>query len=243
MNLVSIFFVYLGSCNGHREPERSRLANSLVTVRLLQPPQGEGPHCGLVYGRARVSLLSFFFFLLLFQTSHRIQWWPILDDESEQFVWTETRHLSETHSLWTVWLTCQPKITPAVIFLLFLFVCSYLNAIQTLCPHILRYLVVAILTNRRRRHVIKDVIEIIKQVDFFLPSFLSSVWGFVCFGVCCVEWWLILDDESEKVVWTETRHLSDHAWFLVGDWWDFFLLMALMVDFLKKFDGFFPLFL
>jgi translation initiation factor 3 subunit E len=33
----------------------------------------------------------------------------------------------------------------------------YLNAIQTTCPHILRYLTTAVITNKRRRIVLKDL--------------------------------------------------------------------------------------
>ncbi|MEQ2183201.1 Eukaryotic translation initiation factor 3 subunit E-A, partial [Goodea atripinnis] len=43
----------------------------------------------------------------------------------------------------------------------------YLNAIQTMCPHILRYLTTAVITNkdvRKRRQVMKDLVKVIQQV-------------------------------------------------------------------------------
>lgn len=43
----------------------------------------------------------------------------------------------------------------------------YLNAIQTMCPHILRYLTTAVITNkdvRKRRQVLKDLVKVIQQV-------------------------------------------------------------------------------
>ncbi len=40
----------------------------------------------------------------------------------------------------------------------------YLNAIQTMCPHILRYLTTAVITNKRRRTVLKDLVKVIQQV-------------------------------------------------------------------------------
>jgi hypothetical protein len=48
-------------------------------------------------------------------------------------------------------------------------VCRYLNAIQTMCPHILRYLTTAVITNRRRRQayhhqLLKDLVRVIQQV-------------------------------------------------------------------------------
>ena len=46
-----------------------------------------------------------------------------------------------------------------------MFSSRYLNAIQTMCPHILRYLTTAVITNKRRRTVLKDLVKIIQQVS------------------------------------------------------------------------------
>ena len=49
-----------------------------------------------------------------------------------------------------------------------LFSARYLNAIQTMCPHILRYLTTAVITNkdvRKRRQVLKDLVKVIQQVS------------------------------------------------------------------------------
>lgn len=40
---------------------------------------------------------------------------------------------------------------------------AYLNTIQTTCPHILRYLTTAVITNKRRRNVLKDLVRVIEQ--------------------------------------------------------------------------------
>ena len=42
--------------------------------------------------------------------------------------------------------------------------CRYLNTIQTMCPHILRYLTTAVITNKRRKAVLKDLVKVIQQV-------------------------------------------------------------------------------
>ncbi|KAI0224241.1 Eukaryotic translation initiation factor 3 subunit E [Lamellibrachia satsuma] len=42
----------------------------------------------------------------------------------------------------------------------------YLNAIQTMSPHILRYLTTAVITNKRKRHVLKDLVNIIQQESY-----------------------------------------------------------------------------
>ena len=53
--------------------------------------------------------------------------------------------------------------------IVFLLAFRYLNAIQTMCPHVLRYLTTAVITNRRRRQahhhqLLKDLVKVIQQV-------------------------------------------------------------------------------
>lgn len=43
---------------------------------------------------------------------------------------------------------------------------SYLNAIQTMCPHILRYLATAVIINRSRRSALKDLVKVIQQESY-----------------------------------------------------------------------------
>eukprot|EP01136_Pigoraptor_vietnamica_P038446 Opistho-1_new@107784 len=43
---------------------------------------------------------------------------------------------------------------------------AYLNAIQTTCPHILRYLATAVITNKRRRTIMKDLVKVITQESY-----------------------------------------------------------------------------
>jgi len=56
----------------------------------------------------------------------------------------------------------------------------YLNAIQTTCPHILRYLTVAVLTNKRRRNVLKDLVKVLQQESYTyrdpITSFLEDLY-------------------------------------------------------------------
>merc|ERR1719290_446057 len=49
---------------------------------------------------------------------------------------------------------------------LFLFQPQSLNTIQTMCPHILRYLTTAVITNKRRKNVIKDLVKVIQQESY-----------------------------------------------------------------------------
>lgn len=48
----------------------------------------------------------------------------------------------------------------------FLYKPLYLNTIQTMCPHILRYLAAAIITNPGRRNALKDLIKVIQQESY-----------------------------------------------------------------------------
>lgn len=49
---------------------------------------------------------------------------------------------------------------------MFLYKPLYLNVIQTTCPHILRYLAAAVITNPNRRDELKDLIKVIQQESY-----------------------------------------------------------------------------
>ncbi|XP_014091816.1 eukaryotic translation initiation factor 3 subunit E [Bactrocera oleae] len=49
---------------------------------------------------------------------------------------------------------------------MFLYKPLYLNAIQTMCPHIMRYLATAVIINRTRRNALKDLIKVIQQESY-----------------------------------------------------------------------------
>ncbi|CAH1774824.1 unnamed protein product [Owenia fusiformis] len=59
----------------------------------------------------------------------------------------------------------HPKGRDSIIDM-FLYEPQYLNAIQTMCPHILRYLTTAVITNKRRRTVLKDLVKVIQQESY-----------------------------------------------------------------------------
>ncbi|KAF4528385.1 hypothetical protein B566_EDAN016480 [Ephemera danica] len=59
---------------------------------------------------------------------------------------------------------------------MFLYRPNYLNAIQTMCPHILRYLATAVIINRSRRNALnalKDLVKVIQQVSALISSIVS----------------------------------------------------------------------
>jgi len=57
---------------------------------------------------------------------------------------------------------------------------NFLNAIQTTCPHILRYLTTAVITNKRRKNVLKDLVKVIQQESYIykdpITEFLEALY-------------------------------------------------------------------
>lgn len=49
---------------------------------------------------------------------------------------------------------------------MFLYRPQYINAIQTMCPHILRYLTTAVIITRSRRSALKDLVKVIQQESY-----------------------------------------------------------------------------
>ena len=60
----------------------------------------------------------------------------------------------------------EERLSTTMIFYSFCFNIRYLNAIQTTCPHILRYLTTAVITNKRRKSILKDLVRVIQQESY-----------------------------------------------------------------------------
>jgi len=67
---------------------------------------------------------------------------------------------------WSLFVFFNSEKGPDLIIDMFLYQPQYLNAIQTQCPHILRYLTTAAITNKKRRNVLKDLVKIIQQESY-----------------------------------------------------------------------------
>jgi translation initiation factor 3 subunit E len=52
----------------------------------------------------------------------------------------------------------------------------YMNAVQTSCPYLLRYFAVAVVTNKRRRHMLPELARVLKLEDY---AYHDPVTGFV----------------------------------------------------------------
>lgn len=67
---------------------------------------------------------------------------------------------------WSVFIFVNHPKGPDLIIEMFLYKPLYLNAIQTMCPHILRYLAAAVIINPGRRNALKDLIKVIQQESY-----------------------------------------------------------------------------
>jgi len=98
---------------------------------------------------------------------------------------------------------------------MFLYQPNYLNAIQTTCPHILRYLTTAVITNKRRKSILKDLVRVIQQESYTyrdpITEFLECL--YVNFD---------FDGAQKKLVECETVLLND------------FFLIACLEDFIEN---------
>jgi len=102
------------------------------------------------------------------------EWDKALEDLNKLKDLIETRHNSPLVQLqqrtwlihWSLFIFFNnPNGRNGIIDLFFLSE-KYLNTIQTSCPHILRYLTSAVITNKRKRLVLKDLVKVIQQESY-----------------------------------------------------------------------------
>ncbi|XP_030750023.1 eukaryotic translation initiation factor 3 subunit E [Sitophilus oryzae] len=67
---------------------------------------------------------------------------------------------------WSLFVFFNHAMGRELIIETFLYRPHYLNAIQTMCPHILRYLATAVIINRGRRSALKDLVKVIQQESY-----------------------------------------------------------------------------
>uniref|UniRef100_A0A8C7XG77 Eukaryotic translation initiation factor 3 subunit E n=1 Tax=Oryzias sinensis TaxID=183150 RepID=A0A8C7XG77_9TELE len=135
--------------------------------------------CGNYSGAAEY--LYFFRVLVRFQHFHshsvKLQPSPLMSLWMQIFFSTSSSVSSPLQSLqqrtwlihWSLFVFFNHPKGRDNIIELFLYQPQYLNAIQTMCPHILRYLTTAVITNkdvRKRRQVLKDLVKVIQQESY-----------------------------------------------------------------------------
>jgi len=83
----------------------------------------------------------------------------------------------------------------------------YLNAVQTICPHILRYLTVAVVTHRNRREHMKELVRVIQQETY---TYRDPITEFV--ECLCVNF----DFDGAQKKLKECSEVFDYDFFLVA---------------------------
>lgn len=92
---------------------------------------------------------------------------------------------------------------------------QYLNAIQTTCPHILRYLTTAVITSKHRRTVLKDLVKVIQQESYTYKDPITEFLECLCVN-------FDFDGAQKKLRECETVLLND------------FFLVACLDDFIEN---------
>lgn len=67
---------------------------------------------------------------------------------------------------WSLFVFFNHATGRELIIEMFLYRPHYLNAIQTTCPHILRYLATAVIINRGKKPALKDLVKVIQQESY-----------------------------------------------------------------------------
>ncbi|XP_015790911.1 eukaryotic translation initiation factor 3 subunit E [Tetranychus urticae] len=83
----------------------------------------------------------------------------------------------------------------------------YLNAVQTMCPHILRYLTTSVITHRKRREHMKELVKVIQQESY---TYRDPITEFV--ECLCVNF----DFDGAQKKLRECVEVFDHDFFLVA---------------------------
>jgi len=82
---------------------------------------------------------------------------------------------------WSLFIFFNHPKGRELIIEMFLYQNQYLNAIQTECPHVLRYLATAVVVNKSRRHpALRDLVKVIQQESYTfsdaITEFLASLY-------------------------------------------------------------------
>jgi len=91
-----------------------------------------------------------------------------IDNSPNQFGGNSLQLLQQRTWLihWSLFVFFNHAMGRELIIEMFLYRPHYLNAIQTMCPHILRYLATAVIINRGRRSALKDLVKVIQQESY-----------------------------------------------------------------------------
>ncbi|XP_055386429.1 eukaryotic translation initiation factor 3 subunit E [Condylostylus longicornis] len=146
---------YLYECGSYRD------ATSYLYFCLLVMSTSDKNYLNVLWGKLASEILN-------------LNWDSALEDLSRLREFIDSSNFTAINALqqrtwlihWGIFVFFNHDKGRDVIIEMFLYKPLYLNAIQTMCPHILRYLATAVIINRARRNALKDLIKVIQQESY-----------------------------------------------------------------------------
>lgn len=155
INSVYKYAKYLYECGNYAD------SISYLYFCLLVMSPNDKNYLNVLWGKLAAEILT-------------LNWSTALDDLNRLREYIDNANFSPIQALqqrtwlihWSVLVFFNHAKGRDLIIEMFLSKAFYLNAIQTMCPHILRYLATAVIINRSRRNALKDLIKIIQQESY-----------------------------------------------------------------------------
>uniref|UniRef100_U5EMI3 Eukaryotic translation initiation factor 3 subunit E n=1 Tax=Corethrella appendiculata TaxID=1370023 RepID=U5EMI3_9DIPT len=146
---------YLYECGNYLE------SISYLYICLLVMPPTHKDYLNVLWGKLAAEILT-------------LNWGTALEDLNRLREFIDSANFTPIQVLqqrtwlihWSVLVFFNHAKGRDLIIEMFLYKPLYLNAIQTMCPHILRYLSTAVIINRGRRNALKDLIKVIQQESY-----------------------------------------------------------------------------
>uniref|UniRef100_A0A6B2EIW8 Eukaryotic translation initiation factor 3 subunit E n=1 Tax=Phlebotomus kandelakii TaxID=1109342 RepID=A0A6B2EIW8_9DIPT len=144
-----------------------------------------------------------------------LNWSSALEDLNRLREYIDSSNFSNVQALqqrtwlihWSVLVFFNHAKGRDLIIDMFLYKPLYLNAIQTMCPHILRYLATAVIINPRYRNALKDLIKVIQQESY---SYRDPITEFL------EHLYVNFDFESARMKLHECQTVIINDFFIIG---------------------------
>ncbi|SPP87551.1 eukaryotic translation initiation factor 3 subunit E [Drosophila guanche] len=146
---------YLYECGNYQE------STSYLYFCLIVMSPNDKNYLNVLWGKLAAEILT-------------LNWNTALEDLTRLRDYIDSANFSTIQALqqrtwlihWSVLVFFNHPKGRDLIIEMFLYKPLYLNAIQTMCPHIMRYLATAVVINRTRRNALKDLIKVIQQESY-----------------------------------------------------------------------------
>lgn len=146
---------YLYECGRYAQS----ISHLYFCLMVMQP--SDPNYLNLLWGILAVEILT-------------LNWSSALENLNRLREYIDNSNFNNTQALqqrtwlihWSVFVFVNHGKGRDYIIEMFLYRPLYLNTIQTMCPHVLRYLATAVIINPGRRNALKDLIKVIQQESY-----------------------------------------------------------------------------